>query len=103
MTDKPTKRVSDYASSTMEFEGEHVAVSDLVNREFTITRIVELSSEDGPYLGVEIQGERGAFFFFTSHLVVYRKLRQCIGHEPLLATIRKREPQNGGYSFFDVE
>ena len=103
MTDKPTKRVSDYANSTMEFVGKHIAVSDLVNREFTITRIVELSSEDGPYLGVEIQGERGAFFFFTSHMVVYRKLSQCIEHVPLLATIRKREPRNGGHSFFDIE
>lgn len=103
MTDKPTKRVSDYAPDAMEFEGNQIAVKDLVNREFTITRIVELSSEDGPYLAVEIQGERGAFFFFTSHLVVYRKLRQCIGKEPLLAIIRKREPRNGGHSFFDVE
>ncbi len=103
MSEKPTKRVSDYASSTIEFAGEHVTVSYLVNCEFTITKITELASEDGPYLGVEIQGKRGAFFFFTSHLVVYRKLRQCMGKEPLLATIRKREPRNGGYSFFDVE
>lgn len=103
MTDKPTKRVSDYAPDEMGFEGEQIGVKDLVNREFTITRIAELSSEDGPYLGVEIQGERGAFFFFTSHLVVYRKLRKCIGKEPLQAIIRKREPHNGGYSFFDIE
>jgi len=75
MSEQPTKRVSDYATEGTGLEGERVMVEDLVNREFTITRIVELTRDDKPYLGVEIQGARGAFFFFSSHLVVSRKLR----------------------------
>lgn len=103
MTEQLLKRVSDYATDSAGFEGERVKVEDLVNREFTITRIVELSSQDGPYLGVQIQGSRGAFFFFTSNVVVYRKLLQCVGKEPLLGTIRKREGSNGGHWFYDIE
>lgn len=103
MSEQPTKRVSDYATDQQSFDGDKVDVGDLVGREFTIVRIVELSSEDGPYLGVQIQGSRGPYFFFTSHMVVSRKLRQCIGKEPLLATIRKRDPANGGHWFYDIE
>lgn len=103
MSEQPPKRVSDYATDSPAFEGDKVDVGDLVNRDFTITNIVQLSSPDGPYLGVQIKGNRGLFFFFTSHVVVYRKLRQCIGKEPLLATIRKREPENGGHWFYDIE
>lgn len=103
MTDKPNVRVSDVATDSGQLDGEQVQVRDLVNREFTITKIAEYTNKDGPYLAVQIEGQRGKFFFFTSHKVIYHKLSQCIGHEPLLAVIRKREPERGGQPYFDVE
>lgn len=103
MPEQDLKTVSDYTTDSPGFQGEQVGIALLINRPVTIVRIVELTSADGPYLGVQIETTRGPFFFFTSHLVVARKLRQCIGKEPLLGTIRKREPANGGHWFYDIE
>lgn len=103
MSEAPVKRVSDVAPQGPEFRGTQVKVRQLVDKEFIIHQIVELSGEGGPYLGVQIEGSGKPFFFFTHHKVVMRKLKACVGSEPLLATIRKRDPKNGGNAYFDIE
>jgi len=86
-----------------ELEGQHVKLRQLVDKSFTITRIVDLSGEHGPYVAVQIEGEGKSFFFFSGHKVVYRKLVECIGHEPLLATVKRVQPEGDGNSYFDIE
>ena len=70
------KRVSDVATQVERFEGSSVKVRALVDKEFTIIRIVELTGEDGPYLGVQGEGKGKPFFFFTSDVVIMRKLKE---------------------------
>lgn len=97
------KRVGDVATQVERFAGSSVKVRALVGKEFTITRIVELTGDDGPYLGVQIEGEGKPFFFFSSHVVIMRKLKECIGAEPLLATIVKVEVEGDGNWYFDIK
>jgi len=97
------KRVSDVARAGAELEGIQLKVRQLVDKDFTVLRIVELQGEHGDYLAVQIEGDGKPFFFFTAHRVVSRKLRECIGSEPLLATIRLVEPPSGGNPYFDIE
>lgn len=98
-----THRVGDVATQTQTFEGLSVKVRALEGKEFVITRIVELTGDDGPYLGVQIEGNGKACFFFSSHVVIMRKLRECIGSEPLLATIKKVEVEGDANWYFDIE
>lgn len=97
------QRVSDVAIQIERFDGLSVKVRALVDKEFTITRIVALTGDEGKYLGVQIEGEGKPFFFFTHHVVVERKLRECMGSEPLLATIKKVEGEGDANWYFDIE
>lgn len=96
------QRVGDVAKQVERFEGSSVKVRALVDKEFTITRIVELTGDNGKYLGVQIEGEGKPFFFFSGHVVIMRKLRECIGSEPLLATIKKIEVDGDANWYFDI-
>lgn len=98
-----THRVGDVATQGVRFDGSSVKVRALVDKEFTIQRIVEMKGDNGPYLGVQIEGEGKPFFFFSSHVVIMRKLKECIGSEPLLATIKKIEVEGDGNWYFDIE
>ena len=97
------QRVSDVAPALEPFEGQKLKLRQLVDKTFTVLRIVELSGEHGPYVGVQIEGDGKPFFFFSGHKVVLRKLAECVGHEPLLATVRRVEPDGAGNPYFDIE
>lgn len=96
-------RVSDIAIQIKPFEGGSVKVRSLINKEFVITRIVKLTGDNGPYVGVQIVGEGKPFFFFSSHVVIMRKLIECMGSEPLLAKIKKVEVEGDANWYFDIE
>lgn len=97
------RRVGDVAPSRAELEGMQYNVRDLVGKEFEITGIAEWEGENGPYLAVNIWIDGHMGFFFSSHQAVFRKLQQCRGALPLLATILEKTGKESGRKYFDIE
>lgn len=97
-----TRRVSDVASPAVKFQGKQLKVRQLVDKEFVISDVRELRGDSGDYLGVQIWGAGEAFFFFSSHTVVCKKLRECAGEFPLLATIRAVLNEDGTVRYYDI-
>lgn len=87
------KRFSDFAKEALPFDGEKVAIEDLLNREIEILAYkikaskFNGSSEECLMLSVELEGAKRVLF--TGSTVLIDQLRMY-GHEiPFATTIKK--------------
>jgi len=85
------KRISDVVSD--DLQGEKMDICDLVDKEIIVHRIIEMNTEYGVCLAVQISvmDEFEEAWFFTQGVVVARKLREAAKLDafPLRAVITK--------------
>ena len=92
MAEETLRRAGEFGGG--ELEGEYVPMSELVDREITLTKAIEMTTKFGEALGVEfsdpVNFEGG--WFITSHVIVSRVIRRIMKADafPVVAKITKR-------------